>query len=289
MTLSEEVRFSQISTSRTVKKIMLSTTACDEFLSSEYDAPLTSYPFAQIINDKYKSQCGFFISTDNLSQADFQIPDDAEYHTVVWGSGERSQGLLIDSPRLLVIRSTPLYMEERSTGLYLGGYDAGIYRYRRQDIVLKTKYLIFFVSEDNQLLHSIPMQLTMKGVAGATFGEHLSKFRSELEQAFAVAYGVRVARKNEKFHAHGVFHLTTAPEQRGDEYKVWVCVTTGHEQPTQDNWRSLFVGYNSDIKDVVTRTYEASADFSVLKKSQTETTPGNSPAPEENDTDGIVF
>ncbi len=123
---------------------MQATALENEFLSSEFNAETTSYPFAQVLNEKHNSECGFFISVDNLSAADWQLPDEQQFHAATWRSGEQTQGILIPNPRLLVLVHSPLFMSERSTGLNLGAYDSQYYRQHKLEVVLKTKYLVYF-------------------------------------------------------------------------------------------------------------------------------------------------
>ncbi len=114
----------------------------NEFLSSEFNAETTSYPFAQVLNEKHKSESGFFVSVENLGAADWQLPSEQQFHSATWRSGEQTQGILIPNPRLLVLAHSPLFMSERATGLNLGAYDSEYYRQHKQEVVLKTKYLV---------------------------------------------------------------------------------------------------------------------------------------------------
>jgi hypothetical protein len=236
----------------------------NEFLSSEFNAETTSYPFAQVLNEKHKSESGFFVSVENLGAADWQLPSEQQFHSATWRSGEQTQGILIPNPRLLVLAHSPLFMSERATGLNLGAYDSEYYRQHKQEVVLKTKYLVYFVDEQNQLLHNLPMQLTMKGAAGATFGEHLLKFRTELEKAFAVVHKKPLQRKSDRFHALGVFCIETEPQLKGNEQKNWVCTIIKHEQPTLDNWLNYFLGF-TPLKERILADVDNNVDFGKLK------------------------
>lgn len=250
---------------------MQSTSIDNEFLSSEFDEEITLFPYAQVINEKRKSDCGFFITVDNMSAADWILATDQQYHTATWGNGEETQGLLIQNPRLIILLQSPLLMFERSTGLNLGAYESNYYRRNKSTVVLKTKYLVYFVDEQNQPRHTIPMQLTMKGAAGASFGEHLIQFRLELEKAFALAHKKAVQRKNSRFHVMGVFCIQTEPQLRGDEQKAWVCATSGHEQPTQENWLNYFVGF-TDLKERLFTEMEMYSSFGQVKAVEAQST-----------------
>lgn len=251
---------------------MQATSLDNEFLDPEFDGEITSLPFAQILNDKRKSDSGFFITVENLAAADWQLPDDQQFHTATWGNGEESEGLLIQHPRLIVLAQSPLFMFERSTGLNLGVYEGEFYRRAKTDVVLKTKYLVYFVDDLNQPRHSVPMQLTMKGAAGASFGEHQKRFRLELEKAFATAHNQPIKRKSAKFHAMGVFCIQTEPQQRGDEQKAWVCTTVSHEQPTEKNWLNYFVGFTS-LKQRLWQDMDTYADFGKIQQLSVEPAP----------------
>lgn len=251
---------------------MQATTLDNEFLSSEFDGEITSLPFAQILNDKRKSDNGFFITVENLAAADWLLASDQQFHTATWGNGEESAGLLIPNPRLIILAQSPLLMFERSTGLNLGAYEGDFYRRAKGDLVLKTKYLVYFVDHMNQPRHSVPMQLTMKGAAGASFGEQLRRFRLELEKAFATAHNQPVKRKSAKFHAMGVFCIQTEPQQRGEEQKAWVCTTVSHEQPSENNWLNYFVGFTS-LKQRLWQDMDTYADFGKIQQPSVEPAP----------------
>lgn len=174
-------------------------------------------------------------------------------------------GLLIHHPRLIILAQSPMLMFERESGLNLGVYNAERYRQSKGSIVIKTKYLVYFVDEFNQLRHKLPMQLTMKGAAGASFGEHLIKFRLELEKAFAVAHNQQVKRKSLEFHAMGVFCIRTEPQIKGEGQKAgWVCSTVNHEQPTPENYCSYFVGFTT-LKERLLSEVEQYAKFTQLQ------------------------
>jgi len=243
---------------------MQATSLNNEFLSSEFDGRINSLPFAQVLNDKRKSDCGFFITADNLMAADWQFPDEQRFHTVTWGSGEEEDGLLIHNPRLIILSQSPLLMYERSTDLNIGIYDPNYYRRNKKDVLLKSKYLIYFLDESNQPRHTTPMQLTLKSTVGATFGEHLQKFRMELEKAFAVAHKQPVRRKNNKFHAMGVFCIETEPQLKGDDQKSWACITINHEKPTEDNWLNYFVGF-TPLKERLWADLDSHSEFGQIK------------------------
>ena len=243
---------------------MQATSIENEFLSPEFNGETTSLPFAQIVNEKRKSDCGFFVTVDNLMAADWLLPAEQEYHTATWGNGEESEGLIIQNPRLLILAQSPLFMVERGTGLNLGVYDASFYRRLKSEVVLKAKYLIYFVDEQNQLRHNMPMQISLKGAAGASFGEHARKFRLELEKSFAVAHRQPVRSKNARFHAMGVLCIQTEPQQRGEEQKAWVCTTISHEAPTQSNWLKYFVGF-TPLKSRLWADIDAHAEFGQIK------------------------
>jgi len=240
---------------------MINTDLENEFLSSEFDVDGMSFPFAQVINEKKKSECGFFISLENLIAAEWKELESIEVHTTTWSTGNETDGILIQKPRLIVLHQTPLLMFERQTGLLIGTYNARTYLSQKSALILKTKYLVYFVDSSNSLLHELPLQLTMKGSAGASFGEHLRGFRAELERAFAQTYKQPLKRKGEKFHALGAFQITTEPQLKGEgQQSNWVCTTVAHERPTAENWLNYFVGFTS-LKDRLLFDVDQYAEF----------------------------
>lgn len=128
-------------------------------------------------------------------------------------------------------------------------------------MVLKTRYLVFLVDGQNQLLHDIPLQFTAKGSVCGSFGEHYKLFRREMNQAFG-------QQRGDRFFALAVFAVNLQPELKGSDKKSWVCSVIEHGVPTAANWRSYFVGYDAVTKEKVLADFDAYADFGKLAQEE---------------------
>lgn len=258
------------------------TTLTDPFDTPDFAPERVSLPWLQVLHNEDPEKAGLFITLDNAEAADIQMPSSWRKFKARFKSGEvdratgkfspsTAEGYLFTDARLIVLRSGALSMfSKRSANgseSYLGRYDYQVYQEQRNNLILKTKHLIYLLSEDNQLLHESPLQFTTRGVFGATFAEHLKAFYSELQKAYG-------KQRGEKFLINGVFTFHTTSEMRGTPPDTaWVTVVDSHLIPTKDNWRQdCFVGYDDSLREKLLTDYEAFADFDVKGQPEEEKT-----------------
>ncbi len=182
--------------------------------------------------------------------------------------GETEQGVLIPNPRMLVCPKTELYQydvqvsEQQQKRAIVGLYDAAL----KDDKNIRTErvYLVFFLDENNNPLHSLPLKYAARGVNGATFEVERRAFKAQLETCHALTNQVPAKPKNDLFHALGVFCFNTSAELVGEKQnKSWCCRVVGHEAPTTENWKDYFVGY-TQIKDYAWSALEPGQKIDVL-------------------------
>lgn len=247
------------------------TTLTDPFDTPDFAPERVSLPWLQVLHNEDPEKAGLFITLDNAETADIQVPFSWRKFKARFKSGEAdratgkfipatAEGYLFDEARMIVLRSGALSMftkrSANGTESYLGRYDYQVYQEQRSDLVLKTKHLIYLLSDNNQLLHESPMQFTTRGVFGATFAEHLKEFQSELQKAYG-------KKRGQKFLINGVLTIRTASEMRGNPPDTaWVTIVDSHVTPTKDNWlQDCFVGYNDSLREKLLADYEAFANF----------------------------
>ncbi|WP_262562819.1 DUF5895 domain-containing protein [Acaryochloris sp. CCMEE 5410] len=68
-------------------------------------------------------------------------------------------------------------MFSRKDRAFLGAFDRD--SYNPEEVILKTRYLVYLVSRQKQLLHQSPLQFTAKGSLCGSFGEHYNQFHSK--------------------------------------------------------------------------------------------------------------
>ena len=257
--------------------------AVDPFDSADFAPERVILPWLQVLHNEDPEKAGFFIAAENAAQAEITIPGTWKMHQVRFKSGTTdratgrfipayAEGFLFDSARMLIVRQGELSMSSKrsanSSETYIGRYDNKIYQAEKGNLVLKTRYLIYLLGDNNELLHQSPLQFTGKGVFGATFSQHLRDFQSELQKAYGKQRGL-------KFLIYGVFAVKTTSELRGEAPNTaYVTVTSDHLVPTKDNWTNLFVGYDAPLREKILADYEAFGNFDLK----------NQPAPAEDKT-----
>lgn len=259
----------------------------DPFDNAEFAPERVTLPWLQVLHSEDPEKSGFFITLENCGQAEITIPDSWQLFKARFKSGETdrttgkfipgtAEGYLFSSAKMLVIRQGELAMFSKRSGnnseTYLGKYDYPTYQSQKNNLVLKTRYLIYLLGDLGELLHQSPIQFTAKGVFGATFSEHLRAFQSELQKAYG-------KQRGEKFLINGVFAAKTASELRGTPPDTaWVTVVESHQTPTKENWKDLFVGYDESIREKLLGDYEAFSNFDSK----------NQPAEESNTTSSVT-
>jgi len=220
---------------------------CDEFTAEEFIDKTAPLATVIVLNEQYDS--GYFIPVSTMAKCGWLDFNDSELIEHTFLSGTTEQGILIRNPRMLVCPKTDLYQydvkasKENQTKVIVGLYNAEL----KNDPNIKTErvYLVFFLDQNNNTLHSAPLRYAARGVNGATFELERRAFKGELETCHALNNGVPAKAKNDLFHSLGIFCFTTKAELAGDKQKHWVCRVVGHEKPTAENWRQFFVGYSS--------------------------------------------
>lgn len=224
----------------------------DEFAGDEYGPAYQPLPYLQVLNHEDPQQAGFFISADNAAAVHFQSTPEWQPHDAHFLSGGAAVGYRSLTARLVVLRRSPLLMFSRQDRTFLGTFDRD--SYHPDEVMLKTRYLVYLVSQQKQLLHQSPLQFTAKGSLCGSFGEHFNQFHTQMNWAYGKPRG-------DRFFALTVFAVKLHPILKGKEQKSWVCSVLEHGQPTADNWRHFFLGYDHNLKHKLLSDFDAHADF----------------------------
>jgi Family of unknown function (DUF5895) len=235
----------------------------DEFNSDAFEDRRESLPYLQMLNAQAPDQSGFFITAENVEAVGFVPNEEWVPHKATFQSGVKAEGYRSLTARFLILRRSKLMMFDRD-----GGECIGIYRksqYDRATMILKNRYLVYIVGKDKQPLHSTPLVLTAKGAFCGSFGEVVDKFRVEMSKAYGVAMGARKPR-GDRFMALSVLAVRVQPELKGTAKKSWVCSVAEHCVPTVENWRSLFVGYQPELKERLLAEFEQWENFGNLEQ-----------------------
>ncbi len=253
----------------------------DPFDTADFAPEKQTLPWLQVLHNEDPDKAGFFLTSDNVETSGIRILSNWRTHKARFKSGETnratgkfeantSEGVIFNQARMLVLRPGELSMYTKRLGnnpeSYLGRFDYATYQEQKSGLVLKTKYLIYLLSEDNQLLHESPLQFNVKGCFGATFSEHLKAFQSELQRCYG-------KQRGDKFLINGVFAVSTASELRGQAPDTaFVTVVDSHGVPAKDNWKQeYFVGYDEVLREKLLQEYESFASFNTKNLPQEET------------------
>ncbi len=223
----------------------------DEFASPEYAPEVQALPYMQVLNDKDPNRSGFFLSAENAEAVNFQATQEWQPYEATFNSGDSTAGFRSLTARFLILRRSPLLMFSRGDLTFLGPYQRSQYN---AEVVLKTRYLVYLVSKQKELLHDSPLQFTSKGAVCGSFGEHYGKFCREMNKAYS-------QQRGDRFFALSIFAVKLQPELKGSEKKSWVCAITEHAVPKVDKWKQLFVGYDQATKEKVLADFDTYPDF----------------------------
>jgi hypothetical protein len=106
--------------------------------------------------------------------------------------------------------------------------------YKRKYSV-RTKYLVYILTEDNKRAHKIPMVLTLKGLNGTDVSEKVKMYEKEMSKCLSKALEAEVPLSfNEKFYATTVFTPVLANEMRGAN-NVEICAIESFDIPDYSN------------------------------------------------------
>lgn len=237
------------------------------FIEDEaYQSDQQSLPYLQFLNDQDPGCSGLFITTENMEASGF-IPDATWTQHQAKFKNATVEGYRTLTPRLAIVRQTGLLMYDRATRDYLGQYQKD--EYNRATHVLKTRYLVFVLGEDNKPLHASPMMMTTKGSVCGSFGQNLKAFRDAVNALTKKRMGYR-------FHALWAFCSVLRPELKGSGSDTsWVTSIDSVDLPNPENYACLFLGSDEDTKLLIENAFDEYEDFGQLSQ----TAPAGETAP----------
>ena len=230
----------------------------DEFDSPTFEGSDESLPYMQMLNHQDVSKAGFFITLENAEAVKFQPSTAWQLHTTIFQSGETATGYRSLTASLLVLRQSELMMFDRDSGDFIDVFQKS--QYDRNTMVLKTRYLVYLVDANHQLLHEQPLLFTTKGSLCGDFGDVYQKFRREMSRAFGQSRNTHKPR-GDRFMALAVMKLRVQPVLKGREKKSWVCAIADINHPTAADWTTHFIGYDEATKLKVYAAFDDWVEF----------------------------
>jgi hypothetical protein len=263
------------STKMAVKKTSsLATRGLDSFLAFQSKEFISGYQNLVTIQPLNKSKTrGWFVRNSDLDTCGWNATQDQfAKGSVLWNYKQTfgmapntsvEEGLNFTEPRLQILLRSPLMVEE-TTGMRqtIGTFDHPDVKevwdadklaadlanskgemYKRRYSV-RTKYLVYILTEDNARAHKIPMVLTLKGLNGTDVSEKIKLYEKEMSKCLSKALDSEIPLAfNEKFYATTVFAPVLANEMRGAN-NVEICAIESFDIPDYSNQETAVESLN---------------------------------------------
>jgi hypothetical protein len=247
----------------TVKKTTssIATRGLDSFLAFQSKEFISGYQNLVTIQPLNKSKTrGWFVRNADLDTCGWSATENQfAKGSVLWNYKQTfgmapntsvEEGLNFTAPRLQILLRSPLMVEE-TTGMRqtIGTFDNPDVKelwdadklaadlanskgemYKRKYSV-RTKYLVYILTQENARAHKIPMVLTLKGLNGVDVSEKVKLYEKEMSKALSKALDSEIPLAfNEKFYATTVFAPVLANEMRGTT-NVEICAIESFDIP----------------------------------------------------------
>jgi Family of unknown function (DUF5895) len=227
----------------------------DRFAAPEYVNPNARLPRIQALRgENGASECGYFITETEMAKAGWNQIDESETIIYEYNSGGKERGVLIKSPRMLVVPRSPLFAFDRQVSrqeerlVVAGQYNKQLYS-DRQKYGTAQCYEVLLLDAQNQPLHEIGLAYVAKGANQGSFSFHWQQLVAEVTKCHAIANSIPARAKDARFNSLCIFAFTVKRELAGNNAKSPACKVHSHIEPTQANWEQLFLGRQDEIAD----------------------------------------
>jgi hypothetical protein len=227
----------------------------DRFASPEYTDPQARLPRIQALRgEKGEVDCGYFIPEVEMEKAGWRSFKVKDLVTYEYNSGGRERGLLLKSPRMLVVQRSPILAFDRQASMQekrmivTGAYSRQLHN-EREKYGLGQYYEVLLLDDQNEPLHEICFGYLAKGANQASFSTHWQQLINEVTRCHALANQIPARPKNAIFTSLCVLQITVKRELAGTSLKSYACKVDSHVAPTQANWESFFLGRQPETAD----------------------------------------
>jgi Family of unknown function (DUF5895) len=225
----------------------------DRFAAPEYVNPNARLPRIQALRgENGPSECGYFITETEMAKAGWGHVDESDLIVYEYNSGGKERGLLIKSPRMLVVPRSPLFAFDRQVSrqeerlVVAGQYNKQTYSDRAKYGTAQC-YEVLLLDAQNQPLHEIGFAYIAKGANQASFSFHWQQLVAEVTKCHAIANSIPARAKDARFNSLCVFQFTVKRELAGNNAKSPACKVHTHVEPNQANWEQFFLGRQDEI------------------------------------------
>jgi hypothetical protein len=226
----------------------------DQFATG-YEDPAAQMPKIQALRgEKGDIDCGYFVTEAEMEKAGWKPFAAKDLTTYQFNSGGQERGLLLKTPRMLVVPRSPLFAFDRQASMQekrmivSGAYSRQAHK-EREKYGLGQYHEVLLLDENNEPLHESPLGYLAKGANQASFSAHWQQLVNEVTRLHAQANGIPARPKNSMFTCLCVFKFSVKRELAGSSMKSYACKVDGHISPTAANWESFFLGRNVEKAD----------------------------------------
>jgi hypothetical protein len=259
--LTPDYETTMTSSMTTKKTSALTSRGLDSFKLFQSKEFVSGYQNLVTIQPLNKSKTrGWFVRKSDLDTCGWSATEDQfAKDSVIWNYKQTfgmapntsvEEGLNFVEPRVQILLRSPLMVEE-TTGMRqtIGTFEDPEVKimfendkiasdlanskgemYKRKYSV-RTKYLVYILTQDNKRAHKIPMVLTLKGLNGTDVSDKVKLYEKEMSKCLSKALDSEVPLAiNEKFYATTVFTPVLANEMRGAN-NVEICAIESFDIP----------------------------------------------------------
>lgn len=227
----------------------------DRFADPEYVNPNARLPRIQALRgENGASECGYFITEQEMARAGWLEFDEKDMLIYEYNSGGKERGLLLQSPRMLVVPRSPLFAFDRQLSrqeerlIVAGQYQKHLYS-NREKYGTAQCYEVVLLDKSNEPMHEIGLAYVAKGANQASFSFHWQQLVTEVTKCHAIANSIPARAKDVRFNSLCVFEFTVKRELAGTNAKSPACKVHSHVAPTMANWEQYFLGRNDEVAD----------------------------------------
>jgi hypothetical protein len=227
----------------------------DRFATPEYNDPAAKLPKIQALRgEKGDIDCGYFITEAEMEKAGWYSCKAKDLVTYQFNSGGQEKGLLLKTPRMLVVQRSPIFAFDRQASvqekrmIVSGAYSRQAHN-SREKYGLGQYHEVLLLDENNEPLHELPLGYLAKGANQASFSEHWQQLVNEVTRCHAQANGIPARPKNSMFTCLCVFQFSVKRELAGTSMKSYACKVDSHVSPTAANWEGFFLGRDNATAD----------------------------------------
>jgi Family of unknown function (DUF5895) len=227
----------------------------DQFASTDYNDPAAQLPKIQALRgEKGDVDCGYFVTEAEMQKAGWKSFAAKDLTTYSYNSGGQEQGLLLKTPRMLVVQRSPLFAFDRKASvqekrmIVSGAYSRQAHK-EREKYGLGQYYEVLLLDENNEPLHESPLGYLAKGANQSSFSSQWQQLVGEVTRHHAQANQIPARPKNSMFTCLCVFQFSVKRELAGSSMKSYACKVDGHVSPTAANWERFFLGRHEETAD----------------------------------------